>query len=365
MVPDPAAHTLNGQAANQKPEMRSRKKAAKSTASTPKQPDQPAAPVQLGRSAADIPPEKVRYLHMPWIPHSALTLVAGSPKTGKSSFAAFLCKEAHCSVLMPGFEESVSEALVPRLRVNGVNMKDLLILDDKPYKFPRDKKLIADTMRGWGALLLVLDPIDSYMEDGASENSGKDVREYLESLFWIAQESEAAVVGIRHPGKDPKNIMPGSRSWRAVPRSILHMAMDASFPPKRYIFHDKDSYGHDAPPQRYLLDGKPGTPLVFKLAEKMESGMVHFGREVADPTERIDVRRAGRYARRLFEQSPEPLVTDWKDECTKNGVSDRARREAYKLLNIDEKPGSVGGKWIMIREEKTWPKWTDERVTGQ
>lgn len=365
MTTDPKGQEVNGKGKDKTKKPRSRKKSPVPEATPVWQPPPPPPPQSCGRSAADIPPENVRYLHMPWIPFGALTLVAGAPKTGKSSFAAWLMFQAQCSAILPGYEESVTEAMIPRLIANDVNMSHLLILDDKPYRLPRDKKAIADSMIGWGACLLILDPVDSYMEDDRSENSGKDVREFLESLFWIGQQANAAVVGIRHPGKDARNIMPGSRAWRAVARSVLLLGMDSSMPPKRYIVHEKDSYGHDVAPQRYSLDGAPGSPRVFRLAEKMEAGMVTFGREVVDPTERIDVRRAGRYARQLFMASPEPLVTEWKNLCNNNGVSDRARREAYRLLGIDEKPGSVGGKWIMIRYEKEWPKWTDERETKQ
>jgi hypothetical protein len=314
---------------------------------------------QYGRVATEVKRGTVTYLVKPWIPFGCLTMIAGQPQTGKSSFAAFLVQQAQCAAILPGYEESVGTATIPRLEANGALLAGVLMLDDKPYRFPRDKKLIVKTMKEWGAILLVIDPIDSYMEDGKSENAGPDVREMLESFAWIADQTEAAVVGIRHPGKEVRNIMPGSRQWRAVPRSIVCLSMDASFPPRRFIVHDKDSHGNDARPCRYLLEGVSGKPRRFVLGASVDAAVVTLSREVMDPTSRREVRKAGRYCRRLFETSPEPLVSDWKEECTKNGVSDRDRRDASRLLELDEKPGSVGGKWIMVFTLKEWPSWTD------
>ncbi len=354
-------HGLNGQAGEPVKKKRSRKKAT-----VPAGPSTPAAQVEpvkelFGRCAGNVPIETVTYLCKPWIPYKELCLVSGQPKTGKSTFAAWLIKQAVCAAIMPGYEESVTALTLPRLKAMEVNLSDVLLLDDRDYRLPRDKARVAEAITSWGAQLLVLDPVDSYMEDDRSENSGQDVRPFLESLAWIAQTANVAVVGIRHVGKDLRNIMPGSRAWRAVPRSVLHLVMDSSDPPKRYIIHASDSHGNDAPPHRYTLDGQAGKPRRFRLMGEIASSNLSLGQEVQDPTERIDVRRAGRYVRRLFDLSPEPLVEDWKKECLANGVSDRARREAYRLLRLDEKPGSVGGKWIIIRLAKEWPPWTDDK----
>lgn len=355
-----ATPSLNGQAPEAKPKRSRKKKPTRIVDPAPKASPPVEEKKKIGRRGSSVAKESVRYLVSPWVPFAELTLVAGQPQTGKSSFASWLVNLAGCAALLPGFEESVATCCLPRMRHNGVNVDHLLLLDDREYRLPRDKALIKEGLVDWGANLLIIDPIDSYMEDGMSENDGQAVRLFLESCAWIAKEADVAVIGIRHPGKDPRNIMPGSRAWRAVPNSVLHLVMDASRPPKRYLIHDKDKHGNDALPHRYTLEGVPGLPRLFKLAGEMAADNVSLGREVQDVTERVDVRRAGMYARRLFESTPEPLVSDWKNECLANGVSDRARRLAYSLLGIEEKPGSVGGKWIMFRTAKDWPSWTDQ-----
>jgi hypothetical protein len=241
-----------------------------------------------------------------------------------------------------------------------VDLRSVLLLDDRDYRFPRDKKRVADALKDWGAILLVLDPVDSYMEDGVGENDGPDVRDYLESLHWIAVQAGAAVVGVRHPGKDPRNLMPGSRQWRNVPRSIVLQTIDTSFPPKRYMVHHKDSYGNDEPPHRYGLEGKPGQPRRFVMEGRMDHAVVRLSSEVSDPTDRMDIRLAGRILRRLMTKETEPTVEDLKNECMRNGVSDRARKTAAQLLGMNPRPREGAGKWYMFRTATDWPAWTDE-----
>lgn len=359
MAESDSPHELNGHAVKEKRKSRPKKDKPPVEGKNRVKECEDSKKEKCGRAASEVPVEKVAYLVKPWVPFNCLTLVAGQPGCGKSSFAAWLAEKAGCLAILPGSEERVAMSTVPRLKANGVNLRNVLLLDDRDYRLPNDKLRIANALKEWGATLLIVDPIDSYMEDGKSENAAQDVREFLEAFQWIAEQAEAAVVGVRHPGKDAKNIMPGSRAWRAVPRSIVMLTADASWPPKRFIVHDKDSHGNECKPHRYALDGVPGQPRQFVLAGEVEAAIVSLSREVSDPTERVEVRKAGMYARRLFESSPEPLVKDWKTECATNGVSDKSRRDAYRLLNLKEKPGGVGGNWIMIRTEKEWPSWTD------
>lgn len=315
---------------------------------------------QRGRLASDLRPRGVEWLLAPWIPKGMLSLVVGLPAVGKSTFMAWLTAQAGCAAVMPGFEEEVEVTTLPRLQANGVRLSLVRFLDDREYRLPRDKSRIASILRGWEAELLVIDPIDSYMEDEMNENTGRDVRSMLESVAWIASQTGAAVVGVRHPGKDRTNVMPGSRQWRAVPRSIVELATDGNVPPRLLLRHYKDSLGQDARPRRYRLEGDRGAPRKFVLEDELDVSLSRLSEVESDPTERIEIRKVGRYVRHLFTANDKPLVADLMSICRANGVADRARRQAVNLLSIDEKPDGVGGKYIMFGAPATWPAWTDD-----
>ena len=67
--------------------------------------------------------------------------------------------------------------------------------------------------------IFILDPIDSYLDEGLSEDRGQHVRPLLEAAAWIAKETGAAVVATRHPGKDRIRVT-GRLSLAAVASEI-------------------------------------------------------------------------------------------------------------------------------------------------
>lgn len=352
-----STHDANGTAHTPK---RTRKK--------PAQPDQaganqahgqrdPATQQARGRLASELDKRQIQWLLSPWFPRGMLSMVIGLPSVGKSTFMAWLMAEAKGAVILPGFEEVPELTTIQRLEVNGAKLHRIRFLDDREYRLPRDKALIVSILRGWQAELLVLDPIDSYMEDELSENTGRDVRSLLESASWIAAETGAAVVGVRHPGKDRTNVMPGSRQWRAVPRSIVELTSDGGVPPRFMVRHYKDSLGQDARPREYRLEGNKGQPKKFLLRAELDMTVQDLAMVANDPSGRRKVLEAARLIRHLFETAADPLVTDLVNSCRTLGIGEHARDEAKRLLGIKSDPPDFGDKWVMRRTVKDWPSW--------
>jgi hypothetical protein len=356
----PATSEQNGDEAPQ-PKPKRKRKASKHTAADPFSFVRPVDPApSLGRLAADISLRKIDWLLSPWLPRGMLSLVVGLPSIGKSTFMAFLMRHASACVIMPGYEEDPEVTTLPRMKANGVNLKTVRFLDDWRYTLPRDQARIARIVTHAKADLLVIDPIDSYLDDELNENNGRDVRALLESAATIATKTGAAVVGVRHPGKDRSNVLPGSRQWRAVPRCILELTLDGSRKARNILRHYKDSLGQDARPRQYTLEGERGKPKRFLLAGEIDVSLAGLAGIAKDPTERHDIRAAGKAIRELFRASGEPFIPDLVALCRQNGVSDTARRQAMELLGIEGRPGTLGGKWIMTGAPSTWPPWTDE-----
>lgn len=354
-------HELNGQAVKPKRKPRPKKDANGKGKVSKTEFAEAKAEEKRERVASKLSERKVEFLMVPWIPKGMLTLVVGPPAVGKSTFIAWLISQVNGAVMLPGYEETVEITTLPRLKANGANLHRVWIMDQAEYRLPRDKKRIASVVKSHEAQLLVIDPIDSYMEDELNENNGRDVRTFLESAAWIGEQTGCAVVGVRHPGKDRSNVMPGSRQWRAVPRSIVELNSDGATPPRFYMRHYKDSLGQDARARKYRTEGPKGQPKLFVLDDEVDASVARLAQSGEDPTERRDVQIAGMYARHEFETKAEPLVEDLMAVCRNGGVSDRARRLAMEILQIDRKPSSAGGKWIMYRYTKDWPKWTERR----
>lgn len=240
----------------------------------------------LGRIASSIPVLKVEWLIQPYLPRGMLSFLVGQPESGKSTAVAWYVKAAKRSIILPGEEENVERLLIPRLLEAGNRLDDVLILDEGDWTMPRARDELIRTAKVWGADLIVADPIDSYRNDSGSEDNGPHIREFLECWAKIAEETHCAVVGVRHPGKDPTNVCPGSRCWRAVPRCIYEMVADPTEEGQGVIRKYKDSLGQQAPARTYTLQGLPGEPRVFVLGKEVGSREAQAMKEVPDRAER-------------------------------------------------------------------------------
>lgn len=255
-------------------------------------PVEPPAPARRSRPASSYSKKPMTWFLQPYVPRGMLTLVAGHPGTGKSSFAAHLISRSKSALILPGWEESFEIMTLPRLLANGVDLNNVHVLDHGDWRLPHARDRLLEEANAVGADFILFDPISSYIAEGTSENAPEAIRSALESAVDIAEKTGAAVVGVRHPGKDARNVMPGSREWRAVPRSIVELLFDPGPPLTRMIRLWKDSLGQDPRPRRYELIGEPGKPRKFTLCGEATREEAELACEVPDRHRRSQVERA-------------------------------------------------------------------------
>jgi hypothetical protein len=286
----------------------------------------------FGRTAATVAPAPVEWLIEPWVARKQLTLIAGQPGTGKSTFGAWLVSHAKRPIIMPGCEEDPGMMLIPRLLAHGVKLSDVLLLDTMEWVFGRDRERLIRAVRQHSADLIWLDPLDNYMGE-ADEDLGGPVRRYLESLFHVARETGAAIVGVRHPGKDPRNLLPGSRHWRTVPRMVLELLYDGGPPVRRVCRPHKDSLGREAPARFYDLVGPPGRPRLWTWGKEAPEMEVDLIRSNPDRLERHKIEDAielieGMLAREEIE------ISAIYSAGEKERIGDRCIRRAGERIGV-------------------------------
>lgn len=319
--------------------------------------------------------QPIRWLLNPWIPLGMLSMVVGHPNVGKSTFLAWIISLAtHRKaesppygmqfgrvILLPGHEEQFEVMTLPRLKKAGVALDRVKVLERGNVSLARDRDRLTGIARRFGATLIVGDPIDSYVEDCFSEDRGQDVRPLLEAAGGIAQDTGAAVVFARHPGKDPNNIMPGSRQWRAVPRIIVQLTSDGHIPPRYLISHFKDSLGTEASPRRYsLLDDGSG-PRRFGLEEEVDQSAEEMTRTAGGPCGRYKLQAACRLVRWVFGQEEKPTRVGLAEEARKQELGADTVNEALRLLGVKAvPPAERGGPWYLVRTQEEWPAWLPE-----
>lgn len=284
-----------------------------------------------GRLASEIASRAVTWFIQDLIPLECLTFVIGPPDAGKSTMGAWAASKAKRPAIMPGYEESVEVMLMPRLKLNGVKMQNCLILDTRLWSMPHDRQALTDALLRHQADLLWIDPVDSYVSE-CSENDGQGVRNALEAFARIAADVGCAVVGVRHPGKDPRNLCPGSRAWRAVPRMILQLSVDAGPPVRRFIGPARDPFGGAVKAREVHLDGFDRAPKTFRLGAYAKAQDVESA-SVADVIDRSMIDSGVELLKALLANGEQESTVIYK-HAEQERLKDRTMRQAARRLGV-------------------------------
>jgi hypothetical protein len=198
--------------------------------------------------ATDIKPRRVKWLWDARIPIGTLALLAGREGLGKSilayTLAALITRGtlageylgAPKSVLVAATEDSWSQTIVPRLIAAGADLNRVyrveVIADDvhTELTLPRDLVKMRNLAREVDAVLLILDPLLSRLDDRLDTHKDADVRRALEPLVAAADMINLAVLGLIHHNKsgssDPLQVIMGSKAFAAVARSVHTVIYD-------------------------------------------------------------------------------------------------------------------------------------------
>jgi len=225
---------------------------------------------------------KPEWFWQPWIAKNVYTLVIGQSSAGKSTFGAFLASMARRSIILPG-EESIKHCCLKRCIKNSVDLRKVRwIPASEHWLFPRDTDKLIRLVEQDGADFLLVDPIDSYLEDGYDEDKNIPMRRFLDTFSKTAEATGAAIVCVRHPGKDPRNLIAGSRAFRNHPRAVLQLTADPLTKDKGILEPYKPPLGIRTPPHLYDLEGKQGEPRRFVLGGLAPAHQALEATEVGD-----------------------------------------------------------------------------------
>jgi AAA domain len=182
------------------------------------------------------------------IPAGSLGLFAGREGTGKSSFLIWLSARITTGTLPGSFsgprgviyvavEDSWKYTIVPRLIAAGADL-DLVyraevktIEDDSvSLSLPADNKLLADAITGHHVAMVALDPLMSAISDTLDTHVNRQVRQALDPLARIADQTGAVIAGIAHFNKsssaDASSLITASGAFKDVARFIFAFATD-------------------------------------------------------------------------------------------------------------------------------------------
>lgn len=252
--------------------------------------------------AASIAPEPIRFIWEPGIVGGGLTLLAGDPGMGKGLIVTAITAGITAGRSLPGrqptegsvvwisFEESWSYALRPRLDVADADSTRVFRLSiERPDGEGENKFIRADDL--WALeetfkahpeiVLIVLDPVQSFIGAGTDINQSNKVRGDLEPLVDLAERYNVALLGIAHINKSELSKVlyriSNSVAFTALPRSVLGVGELEDG--RRVLVHIKSN------------NTPKFTPIPYRITSRLHPATLQgVGRVVwEDPDEGIDV----------------------------------------------------------------------------
>jgi hypothetical protein len=224
--------------------------------------------------ASGVEVEKTQWLWTGYIPAGKITILAGDPGMGKSTIGVDLASRISCGKPLPSGGRSVSgtcliasaedapeDTITPRLivaeaKISRVGIiREVKIEDQLCYlSLPRDLNRLRKLVISRGARLLIIDPLNAFLERGTDTYKDQDIRSVLAPVENMAEETGAAVLIIAHlTKKEDASVLyrvGGSIGFIGAARSVLAVG-NTSKPNLKVLYSLKSNLAKKPQPLAY------------------------------------------------------------------------------------------------------------------
>ncbi|CAJ0719350.1 AAA family ATPase [Ralstonia mannitolilytica] len=336
-----------------------------------------AGPRLLTTCAADVVPEPITWLWPGWLPAGKLSILAGSPGTGKTTLALDLAATVTTggtwpdgseyskpgNVLIWSGEDHPADTLVPRLIAAGADLKRVFFTQTvanesgelQPFDPAKDIDLLSQRLTELGgADLLIVDPIVSAVSGDAHRVN--DVRRNLQALVDAAAVHRCAVLGISHFAKGTKGSSPaerviGSQAFVALARMVLVAGKDEGAE-RRILARAKSNIAADDGGFGYSIEQVEASPGI--VASRIVWGEFVGGsaRDILgdvehrdDQDQRTALEDAMGFLRSLLAAGPVPSK-QIKADVAGAGYHWRTIERAKQELGVEARKLGMQGGWV-------------------
>jgi hypothetical protein len=320
----------------------------------------------------EIVAERVDWLWTHRLACGALCLLAGREGLGKSLITTDLIAKA-TNGRLDGFyvnsprdciiiatEDSFATTIVPRLTAAGANLKrvhqvtvtmtDVDGTHDEALVLPADITALTTLIQTTGAVLVVLDPLTSRLDQKLDSHKDADVRRALEPLTKMAATTGVTILGIIHLNKgtdrDMLNNIMGSKAFTAVPRCTMSVYPEPNHPDIRVLIQSKNNLGacDSMPLLPYTIQANTYTTAqgitietasLKWLPPDVSRNAVEFLATKATPPEAADkLAGAKKWLTDYLGTSPGRSSKQAKEDADFKGFSEGTLKRAARELNV-------------------------------
>ena len=238
------------------------------------------SPLSVGTLLSDVQPEQVRWLWQGRIPLGKITVIDGDPGLGKSLITLDLASRVSRGGQMPdgtpgpqggvvlaSGEDGLADTVRPRLEATDADLTRIvditITVQEKGQllKIPDDLAQLDQAILRVDAVLVVIDPVYSFLNQKVNTDKDAQIRQALTQLAKLAERLRVAIVLVRHLNKaDEKKALyrgGGSMGLIGLARSGLLVAKS------------RKSQGNVLASLKCNLAARPPA-LVFKIEAKKE-----------------------------------------------------------------------------------------------
>lgn len=323
--------------------------------------------------AIEFQAREVDWLWQPYVPRGMVTNLVGDPEAGKGWVTLALGAAVTTGGPLPGqsstpkgrvllfaAEDSPEHTLLPRMAKMGVDPAFVYIVS-KPFNMtsPAGWQKLTDAVERAKPLLVVIDPVTSYMGEG-DINKNAAVNEFFGKLAGLANDHSCAILAVRHRRKpmdgerrvrDPKFGGVGTIAFHGSARSELLVGMTEDG--QRAMSHEKNSVGPHGPTQNFALD--PDTGALSWEGQSEISGWELVGK--SRPRRAPGRPRGGpvtatmvAFLREFLRDGPEPAQV----------VIAEAERKGFSKFSLIQQAKKPAGVRAFSRDGQWW--WTLDSV---
>lgn len=234
---------------------------------------------------SDVQVKPVQWLWRPYIPVGKVTLLQGDPNDGKSTMMMNIVAELSKGGIMPDgavlghpqkiiyqcSEDDAADTIKPRLEACGAECRNIAFIDEGVYNgLTIDDERLRDAIIEFRPRLVVIDPIQAYVENDSDLMSASKARRLMRRMGIWASMYDCAIVVIGHMNKrgGQKDLYRGLGSIDLVAsaRSVLQVERRKDDTLIRVVHHVKSSAVPNGPD--FSFEIRPDTGFKWLKMEK-------------------------------------------------------------------------------------------------